>query len=222
VYLLKMKDNVKELDPKVFRHSDKKAFDEAGVAEWRQWFANGSVANVPRDQGASVPKDKIFSAPMCYINANKSKEAGALQAKSRLIIQGHQDPQFGLHRTDAPTTLGLAVMAVAASAAAKGCFTLFFDVSTAFVPGTEAVRQVFIRVPRDGLPSVHGRPAVLPRQLMQVLKGVYWFYGGATFVVLAGTRFADRDWLRGVVLRQGSVHLAWQGSHRGAVNSTRG
>ncbi len=90
------------------------------VAEWKQWLANSSVAVVPQDQEVSTPKDKIFSVPMRYIRTNKLKEAGNLQAKSRLIIPGHQDPQLGLYRTDAPITSGSAVMAVAAIAASKG------------------------------------------------------------------------------------------------------
>ena len=44
---------------------------------------------------------------------------------------------------------------------------------TAFLSGKEIGRTVYTRGPPDGLPSVNGRPAVKPYQLMQVLKGAY-------------------------------------------------
>ena len=128
---------------------------------------------VPASQESCTPKDQILSAPMRFVRTNKAKETGQLQAKSRLIIPGHRDPQLGLYRTDAPTTSGLAVMVVATIAAAQGWLIRFFDVMTAFLSGKEIGRTVYTRGPPDGLPSVNGRPAVKPYQLMQVLKGAY-------------------------------------------------
>jgi hypothetical protein len=173
VYALQMKPSGKELDPKMFDKQEKRAFNEADAAEWKSWLANGSVRVVPLGKESSIPRDQVFSAPMRFVRTNKSKDPEKLQAKSRLIIPGHRDPQLGLYRTDSPTTSGLAVMVVATIAAARGWFMKFFDVSTAFLSGKEIGRTVFIRAPPEGLPSVHGQRAVQPYQLLQVLKGAY-------------------------------------------------
>ncbi len=84
---------------------------------------------------------------MRFVRMSKSKEAGELQAKSRLVIPGHRDPQLGLCRADAPTTSGLAVMVVAPIAAAQGWFIIFFVVMTAFLSGKESERNVHTRGP---------------------------------------------------------------------------
>ena len=44
---------------------------------------------------------------------------------------------------------------------------------TAFSSGKEVGRTVYAQGPADGLPSVNGRSAVRPYQLMQVLMGAY-------------------------------------------------
>jgi hypothetical protein len=99
VYLLKLKNNQKELDPKAFDQKEKEAFDQSDAAEWKQLLASGSVAVVPASEGSSIPRELIFTAPMRFVRTNKSKEPDQLQAKSRLIIPGHRDPQLGLYRT---------------------------------------------------------------------------------------------------------------------------
>ncbi len=50
---------------------------------WKQWIANGSVAIVLQSQEADIPKDKILSAPMCYIRTNFSKETDPLTPYKR-------------------------------------------------------------------------------------------------------------------------------------------
>ncbi len=50
---------------------------------------------------------------------------------------------------------------------------MLFDVSSAFLSGSELGRQFFIRAPRDGPPTATGRPAARPRELLEVLKGAY-------------------------------------------------
>ncbi len=93
---LKMKSNMKELDARAFRHEERQTFDEADAAEWKQFLASGSVTLVPSSLESSIPEDKILSAPMRFLNTNKSKEPRQTRATSRLIIPGHRDPQMGL------------------------------------------------------------------------------------------------------------------------------
>ncbi len=42
-----MKNDMKELDPRVFSDEERQAFEEADSAEWKHWLASGSVALVP-------------------------------------------------------------------------------------------------------------------------------------------------------------------------------
>ena len=171
---MKFKKNMQELGPKAFNEEEKQAFDETDAAEWRQWLASGLVAVVAATRESSIPRELIFSTPVRCLRATYVKKLLLLLAKSRLISPGHRDPQVGLYGTDSPKTSNLAVMVVATLAAAQGWYFLpFFNVSTAFLSGKEIGRVVYVRGPADGLPSVNGRPALRPYQLLQVLKGAY-------------------------------------------------
>ena len=68
----------------------------------------------------------------------KCKDDKELIAKSRMVIPGHEDPQFGLFRTDAPTTSPLAVLVCATIAVSLDWGFEVFDVSTAFLSGMPA------------------------------------------------------------------------------------
>jgi hypothetical protein len=167
-FVLKLKNNMKELDQKSFDRKERQVFDEADVAEWRQWLASGAVEVVPGKEESKVARELIFTAPMRFLRTNKSRQPDELIAKSRLIIPGHMDPQLGLYRTDAPTTSGLAVLVVATLAAGRGWYLRFFDVS-----GKEMGRTVYVRGPVDGLPAVGKMQRVPPYRLLKILKGAY-------------------------------------------------
>ena len=110
---------------------------------------------------------------MRYVRTNKNKETKALEAKSRLIIPGHTDPELGLHRTDAPTTTHLAVIVAATIAVSLGFDIETFDVTTAFLSGMAMMRKLYTKAPPDGLPAAEGWKAIRPYQLLQVLKRAY-------------------------------------------------
>ena len=173
VHELVFKPNQKELNSKYFDPEERRKIGESDLAEWRQWIINKAVDLVPAAKEAKIPKEKIISAPMRYVRTNRSKEIKALEAKSRLIIPGHTDPELGLYRTDAPTTTHLAVIAAATIAIRLGFDIETFDVQTAFLSGMEMTRELFTRAPPEGLPAAEGWPAVKPYALMQVLKGAY-------------------------------------------------
>ncbi len=101
VYALRMKNKMKELDPRAFSDEEKQAFDEAGAAEWKQWLASGSVALVPTIQESSIPKDNNFWAQMSGQSSPRSQEN---------CSPGRWDPQLCLCKTNATTSSGLAVM----------------------------------------------------------------------------------------------------------------
>ena len=116
VYELTLKPSQKELNPKYFDSGERRKFAEADLEEWRQWMIIQAVDLVPDVEEAKTPKEKIISAPMRYVRTNRSKNVKASEAKSRLVIPGHTDPEPGLYRTDAPTTSHLAVILAASIA----------------------------------------------------------------------------------------------------------
>ena len=48
-----------------------------------------------------------------------------------------------------------------------------FDVTTAFLSGLETQRELYVKAPVDGLPPTDGWDAILPYELLRVLKSAY-------------------------------------------------
>jgi len=213
VYLLKMKKGMKELDPKLFNHKERAAFDASDHDEWKQWLLNKTASVVPEKDEPHVPKDKIISAPMRYVRTNRSKILEILAAKSRLILLGHLDPQIGLYRTDAPTTSALAVYVAAAIAMAYGWIGEVFDVMTAFLTGKELTREVYARAPREGLPATKGQPRVKPYALLRIWKGAYgltdaprqWYLQAREIMGIIG--FIELKCARAVFILRDALHV---------------
>jgi len=171
IYALVLKANQKELNPKMFDEEEKASFREADVKEWRQWLLNGSVRVATPAEEHRASKDKVISAPMRYVRTNKAKVG--LEAKSRLVIPGHLDPQIGSYRTDAPTTSWLAVLTMVSVGLSMNMSGFIFDVTAAFLSGMSMTREVYVRAPVGGLPAAEGHPAIGPERLLRVLKGAY-------------------------------------------------
>ena len=100
-------------------------------------------------------------------------DSANLIAKSRFIIPGNVDPdgakpvEEGGFRTDAPTTHQLAMHLLFSKAVRAKWDLRTFDVNTAFLSGKEQTRELYVRLPPDGLPGVpHG-------SLLKLIKGVY-------------------------------------------------
>ena len=113
----------KELDSKYFNANERDLWSEADLKEWKQWIANKVVQLVPRLKEKLIPKQLIISAPMRFVRTNKNKpqdDPSNIDAKSRLVIPGHTDPQLGLYRTDAPTTGAIVVIVCVQIALSKG------------------------------------------------------------------------------------------------------
>ena len=138
--------------------------------EWRQWIANKAVELVPEEIEKTIPAEKIITAPMRFVRTNKGKDSSSLEAKSRLVIPGHTDPQLGLYRTDAPTTSHLAVIVCAILSMSLGWGIEIFDVTTAFLSGMAMTRELYTKAPAEGLPAAGRWPRVRPYALLRVLK----------------------------------------------------
>lgn len=174
VMLLRMKQSGKELDPKFFDKEEKAAFDEADAKEWQQWIQNGVVKRLTPKEARKIPRDAVFRSPMRMVRTNKQqKSLLPLIAKSRLVIPGHTDPHLGMFRTDAPTTsLAATKMAKAISQRRRWqCWS--FDVTTAFLSGLKTERRIFAKAPADGLPPAESWDAIMPYELLQILKSAY-------------------------------------------------
>ena len=139
IYALIKKKNQKELDPKFFDANERIAFNKSDAEEWKQWLHNRSVRLATPQEEQRVPKSKIISAPMRYVRTNRGRTS--LEAKSRIIIPGHLDPQLGSYRTDSPTTSWLAVLTMISVALCNGMMGSVFDVKTAFLSGLHSTEK---------------------------------------------------------------------------------
>ncbi len=214
-YLLQLKTNGKELDPRYFDEKEKRAFEASDAKEWLQWHLNEAVRVVPHSEEKQVPKNLIFSAPMRMLRVNRGT-TGDLIAKSRMIAPGHCDPQLGLYRTDSPTTSLLGLFVVVVVGISKGWLGEIFDVTAAFLSGLKLERKAYIRGPREGIPPVNYRgkvyPGLDPYQLLEMLKGAYgfteacrlWYLQARELLIAIG--FVELLIVRAVfVLRDGSL-----------------
>ena len=171
--LLKLKASGKELDPKHFNEVEKEEFRKSDMKEWQSWVDNEVLERLTAQEAAKVPKEQIFKAPLRMLRVNKGKNAEELQAKSRLIIPGHLDPELGGYRTDSPTTMPVAVRLLKSIMVTKDWEAWVFDVSTAFLLGKQTQRVVYIRAPGERLPEAKGINAVAPHELLRIVKGAY-------------------------------------------------
>ncbi|CAE7293140.1 unnamed protein product, partial [Symbiodinium sp. KB8] len=101
-FLLKMKANGKELDPRFFDETERRAFDKSDQKEWQAWLDNHVIEQLGPDAARKVPQARIFKVPARVVRTNKAA-AGCkdLLAKSRLVLPGHMDPdvlQGGLRK----------------------------------------------------------------------------------------------------------------------------
>ncbi len=176
LFLLRMKENGKELDPRHFDEKESEAFRQADVKEWESWVKNGVMKLIPPSEAKKIPSEKIFKIPLRWVRVNKNKDIDFLSrlvAKSRLVVPGHADPGLGDFRTDAPTTNPISVRLIKVVAITREWVVMLFDVSTAFLSGYETSREVYARAPKDGLPATSSTPNIPPYALLQILKSAY-------------------------------------------------
>ncbi len=131
VFLRRMKQNGKELDPKFFDKDEEQAFKQADQKEWQSWVDNGVMRLLTKEEASRVPSNKVFRISLRWVRVNKNKEVDFLSrlvAKSRLVVPGHADPGLGDFRSDAPTTNPIAVRLVKVLATSRSWTTMIFDV----------------------------------------------------------------------------------------------
>ena len=197
VMVLKLKQSGKELDPRVFSPEEKEKFIQADAREWEQWVDNGVVRRVPKEEEHRIPRHKVFKSPLRMVRVNRT--GGTLLplvAKSRLVVPGHLDPGLGMFRTDAPTTSLTATRLVKAVGAGRGWHAWSFDVTTAFLSGDHTEREIFVKAPPEGLPSVRNQPPVRSLELLQILKSAYGLTEAPRLWYLKASRTLEQTPLR--------------------------
>ena len=132
------------------------------------------------DESAEIEKtvhpSRILGSRWAYRDKNYSKrrldQTIPWKPKSRLVVFGHLDPDFGKVLTDAPTINRLSILVLLQFVASRqDCDDPWQasagDVTAAFQNGKPITRQLFMRQPRTG---VRNTP---PGALFRIEKGIF-------------------------------------------------
>lgn len=181
--------SLKDLNP-----DDREKFQASMQKEWDSWTKFQAVEVLSPEQVQQLPDDTPIIGTR-WVHADKNSKprlmAKALQkrakktddqikrefpfqAKSRLVVQGHQEDRQAI-RTDSPTASLLAFNLVCAIAVINRWFILACDASTAYLQSQGIRRLLILRPPLPGI-SVH--------DLLRARGSIY------------GTKDAGRAWWR--------------------------
>ena len=171
---------------------DFQAFVEAvqkEEASWAKWKSIKPLSPPEATKIMSTPalRQRIIPSRGCY--RDKTKGQGPLQAKCRIVAQGHVDPDLKSLTRQAPTpsrTSEMVILALYASGANgkafnnKARWTLWFgDAATAFLQGRQAQEErngpLDLRPPRDPLIKAAG---AFPHDLYVLEGNVYGLSNG--------------------------------------------
>ena len=210
-FLLQMKANGKELDPRLFSAEERQGFEVSDKKEWESWVKNRVIKRLTPEEARKVDPKNVFKAPARIVRVNKGALQGLFQPKSRMVIPGHLDPHLGQYRSDAPTVMWVCVQLAKAVCAMKKWRALTFDVTTAFLSGKEVEREVMIKAPPEGLPALPelNEPAVRPGELLRVVKSAYglseaprlWYLRARELLVAAG--FEELQMAKATFIKKG-------------------
>ena len=182
--------SLKDLSPE-----DRAKYDVSMAKEWSSWQKFNAVEVLSPQQIEDLPEDaKIIGTRWVHTDKNQKKRlmSAALQgrtgksqaqiqkefpleAKSRLVVQGHQETDTGI-RSDSPTASLLAFNLVCAVAVIQKWIVMACDASTAYLQSNGISRLLLLRPPRPP------PPGILPHDLLRALGSIY------------GTKDAGRAW----------------------------
>ena len=94
-FLLKMKTNGRELDPRLFSTEEEVAFDASDSKEWQAWLDSKVVQLLSPEEARRVPLDRIFKPARVVRTSKAGSGDPRLAAKSRVMLPGHLDPDTG-------------------------------------------------------------------------------------------------------------------------------
>eukprot|EP00435_Cladocopium_sp_Y103_P049373 s347_g14.t2 len=182
--------SLKDLSPE-----DRAKYDVSMGEEWSSWQKFNAVEVLTPQQIENLPEDtKIIGTRWVHTDKNQKKRlmSAALQgrtgktqaqiqkefpleAKSRLVVQGHQETDTGI-RSDSPTASLLAFNLVCAVAVIQRWIVMACDASTPRLQSNGISRLLLLRPPRPPPPGIS------PHDLLRALGSIY------------GTKDAGRAW----------------------------
>ena len=141
--------------------------------EWSSWEKFNTVEVLTPEQILNLPKDvKVIGTRWVHTDKNQKQRLLALHlraktgkseeqirreyplsAKSRLVVQGHQEDPKDI-RSDSPTASLLAFNLVCATAVIQGWEVLASDASTAYLQSQGISRLLVLRPPRPPPPGL--------------------------------------------------------------------
>eukprot|EP00435_Cladocopium_sp_Y103_P014041 s2039_g3.t1 len=184
-----------EISLKDLSQEDRAKYDVSMAKEWSSWQKFNAVEVLTPQQIENLPEDtKIIGTRWVHTDKNQKKRlmSAALQgrtgktqaqiqkefpleAKSRLVVQGHQETDTGI-RSDSPTASLLAFNLVCAVAVIQRWIVMACDASTAYLQSNGISRLLLLRPPRPPPPGIS------PHDLLRALGSIY------------GTKDAGRAW----------------------------
>ena len=184
-----------EIKLKDLRPKERELFVGAMEKEWTSWEKFNAVEVLTPEMVASLPGDvKIIGTRWVHTDKNQKQRLLALHlrhktgktkeqiereypltAKSRLVVQGHQEDPKDI-RSDSPTASLLGFNLVCAVAVVQGWEVLASDASTAYLQSQGISRLLVLRPPRPPPPGLG------PNDLLRAKGSIY------------GTRDAGRAW----------------------------
>ncbi len=156
----------RELNPKHFDASERKAFAQADRKQLKVWKEKKAITVIPESEVKKIPKDRILPGRARMVRTNKAKEGEPLEARSRIVVPGHLDQDLGSVRSDAPTAPQLALHMMMQVAATFKWKLQAFDVEAAFLNGVPLERELYVRPPMD-------LPGQNPNELWRLEKAVF-------------------------------------------------
>ena len=180
----------KEVTLSELNEEDKEKFDAAMQKEWNSWLKFDSVEFI---EPKVVPPDaQTVGTRWVFTDKNRPRrlagETVEVQAKARLVVQGHQE-RYEV-RSDSPTASLLGFMLVCTLAALFRWTLQAWDATAAYLQSDGIQRLLILRPPRP-------LPPGYPEGMLLRAKGTIY-----------GTRDAGRGWwlkLRRIVLENGWI-----------------
>ena len=190
----------KEIVLKYLSTAQYKLYEAAMGKEWSKWMDFDAVAVIPPDQirkyleENNVSEDKIVGTRWVHTDKNDGKLSVSgkkleIDAKSRLVVQGHQELIDHTMRTDAPAGSLLGFNIVASTAALKKWPVAKADATNAYLQSKGILRMLLLKLPNPPPPDVE------PGSLLRAKGSIY------------GTKDAARAWW--MFLKDTVVSLGW-------------
>lgn len=174
-------------------------FREAMAKEWEGWLALNACEVIAPHQARNISRSKCIPCRFVLTDKNEMLRCSdhatdelPVLPKARLVALGNLDRKIAGHRTDAPTLSEVATHLTYQRAASWGTDLIQGDVKQAFLNGVHLGRDIYLHLPKEGLPGV------APGSLLKVCTPVY------------GMADAPRAWW--LKFKQILEKVGWEGS----------